>query len=204
MPSHAALTIQRHKRKKGFCRHSKPECVEELRWACGSAITHQELTQMLFMLQFPHLGGNYCVKDLGSANEKYNTRSMCGWVGPYLFQPYLLLWCIILIHAPGKSILQHCRWEVSLLHWLHIEIFLLNAASALKEDKLTSSLPGCSGWIINQALEWQTKIVCWVPFAVYMDTLPCEGGMVSFSHGTKAPQTPSAPHCALTRAEVCI
>lgn len=100
---HAALPIQRHGRKKGFCRHSKPGCVEELRWACGSAVTHQEVTQIPFMLQFPHLGSNYCVKDQGSANEEYNTRSVCGWVGPYLFQPCPLLWCTILVHVPGKE-----------------------------------------------------------------------------------------------------
>lgn len=55
----------------------------------------------------------------------------------------------VVLHNPGS-----CSWEERLeallegkflSHWLHIELFLLNAASALKEDKFTSSLPGCSG-----------------------------------------------------------
>ena len=90
------------------------------------------------MPQFPHLGGNDCVKDLSSANE--NTRSTCCWVDSLgLAIP------IVVIHKPGS-----CSWEEFtaalqgvnfLLHWLYIDLFLRNAANTWKENKLSYSLP---------------------------------------------------------------
>ena len=48
-------------------------------WLCSHP--SRSHPNVLFILQFPHLGGSYCVKDLASAHEKYITRSMCGWLG---------------------------------------------------------------------------------------------------------------------------
>lgn len=56
---------------------------------------------VLYIPQFPCLGGNGCVKHLGSANEKYNTRSTCCCVDSLgLAIP------TIVIHKPGS-----CSWE---------------------------------------------------------------------------------------------
>lgn len=68
----------------------------------------------------------------------------------------------------GLTVVIHklclCSWEELtsqgvkiLLHWLHVELFLLNAPSAWKKNKPSYSLPQlsacCLGWIINQALK---------------------------------------------------
>lgn len=49
-----ADSFQRRKRKEGCCRQSKPGAGGDLSGACGSSVTHQEITQMcLLCLGFP-------------------------------------------------------------------------------------------------------------------------------------------------------
>lgn len=63
-------------------------------WLCSHP--SRSHPNVLFMLQFHHLRGNCCVKDLGSANEKCITKSLCGWVGSIV--PDIPT---VVIHNPG-------------------------------------------------------------------------------------------------------